>query len=334
MKRQTEEYIKNSTITLENDLYRLKVLTYGATLQELSIQEDGWKNIVLSYDSVEGYMQDSYYLGATIGRVAGRIENSTFDLGGETYTLPANEGDHHLHGGDGLHRRIWTVDQVTPDRLTLHYVSPDGENGYPGTLDVRATFELVDHGVTITYEATTDRDTICDMTNHTYFNLNGGARDILNHELTLSADRFAELRDDLIPTGQLSAVDGTPFDFRFGRVLADGPSSHHPQNQLVNGYDHPFVFKDKNEAILYDPDTRRQLTLSTTAPAIVLYSGNQMNNHTPLRQGTSRTYYGLCLEPQHLPNAVHQDAFPSIMLRAGETYKWQTTYRVETGVSR
>lgn len=185
MKRQLETAIDESTITLENDVYRLNILTYGATLQEFSIQDDGWKNIVLSYDTVEAYMQDTYYLGATIGRVAGRIDQSTFDLDGVTYHVPANEGVHHLHGGKGLNRRVWTVEQRTSDRVTLHCVSPDGENGYPGTLDVRATFELADHGVTITYEATSDQDTVCDLTNHTYFNLSGGERDILNHELTV-----------------------------------------------------------------------------------------------------------------------------------------------------
>ncbi|TCI63213.1 aldose epimerase family protein [Exiguobacterium sp. SH0S2] len=329
MKQQTE-----STIVLENDSCRLNILTYGATLQEFSIQDEGWENIILSYDTVEEYMKDTYYLGATIGRVAGRIDNSTFDLDGTTYRLPANDGMHHLHGGDGLHRRVWAVEQVTSDRVLLHYVSPDGANGYVGTLDVRAMFELIDQGVIITYEATCDKDTICDLTNHTYFNLSGGERDILNHELTLSADTFAELRDDLIPTGRLLEVDGIPFDFRTGRALSDGVVSTHPQNELVNGYDHPFIFTDRREARLYDRESQRELTLSTTAPAIVLYSGNQMNETTSLREGMSRRYYGVCLEPQHLPDAVHHETFPSIRLKAGDTYRWQTTYRVETGVSR
>lgn len=333
MERQTE-IVDQTTIMLENDTCRLRILTYGATLQEFSIQDGGWKNLVLSYNSVEEYMADTYYLGATIGRVAGRIENGTFDIEDTTYQLPQNEGNHHLHGGEGLHCQFWKVEDVSADRLILRYVSPDGENGYKGTLDVRATFELLADGVKINYDATSDTDTVCDLTNHTYFNLSGGDRDILQHELTLSADRFAELREDLIPTGQLLEVDQTPFDFRLGRTLAEGPASHHYQNQLVGGYDHPFVFADQRKAKLYDPESQRELTLSTTTPALVLYSGNQMNEEMMLREGRSRKHYGVCLEPQHLPDAVHHEAFSSIRLPAGQTYRWETVYRVEKGVSR
>jgi len=333
MERQTE-VVDQTAIMLENETCRLRILTYGATLQEFSIQDEGWKNLILSYDTLEEYMADTYYLGATIGRVAGRIENGAFDLEKMTYQLPQNEGNHHLHGGDGLHCQFWKVEDVSADFLTLRYVSPDGENGYKGMLDIRASFELLSDGVRISYEATSDTDTVCDLTNHTYFNLSAGKRDILQHELTLSADRFAELREDLIPTGKLLEVDQTPFDFRLGRTLSEGSASHHPQNQLVGGYDHPFVFADQRKAKLYDPESQRTLTLFTSTPALVVYSGNQMNEETMLREGQSRKHYGVCLEPQHLPDAVHHEEFPSILLAAGQTYRWETVYRVEKGVSR
>jgi len=334
LEMERQEVVDQTAFTLENDMCRLRILTYGATLQEFSIQDEGWKNLILSYDTVEEYKTDTYYLGATVGRVAGRIEDGTFDMDGATYHLPQNEGKHHLHGGDGLHCQFWKMEDVSNTHLVLRYVSPDGENGYKGTLDVRASFELLADGVKITYEAISDTDTVCDMTNHTYFNLSGGSRDILGHELTLPANQFAELRDDLIPTGRLLDVDQTPFDFRSGRMLGDGPASSHPQNQLVNGYDHPFLFDDQRKATLYDPESKRSLMLSTTAPALVLYSGNQMNEETILREGSSRKYYGVCLEPQHLPDAVHHSNFSSIRLLAGETYHWETEYRVGKGVSR
>ncbi|PLR76871.1 galactose-1-epimerase [Bacillus sp. V3-13] len=293
------------------------------------------ENVVLGFDSLQDYLEHSPYFGAVIGRFAGRIKNAEFNLNNQTCRLAKNNNGNHLHGGlKGFDKVFWNAEtRESGDSASIEfsYFSKDGEEGYPGNLQMKVTYTLNnDNAFTISYEGVSDQRTVLNVTNHSYFNLSGNIkRDILDHVLTLKSSQFIELAEDLIPTGQVLPVDNTPFDFQSGRKINDGVSSEHPQNILAGkGYDHPFLLAENNnkEIILRDPESGRVLTIETDEPAVVLYTGTQLGDDFSIRGVKSRKYLGLCLETQGLPDSVHQPHFPSSVLEKGEKYKSVTKY--------
>lgn len=314
----------------------LRAINYGATLTAIEMPDRNGQlaNVVLGFTTVKEYIEHKAFFGATVGRVAGRIKDGQFELNGEKYQLILNEGKHHLHGGGHFNQQIWeSKSKITKEGGELHfnYFSPTGEKGYPGNLNVSVVFTLTEQNQwKIKYQAETDQATLFDPTNHVYFNLSGQPHStILDHELTLKSDKIVELQTDLIPTGELTEVKGTAFDLNKGHKLRAGIESRHPQNQLVKGYDHGFVLVNKiNEeaAILVDSSSGRRLKMYTDRPAVVVYSGNQLNGEFELNGLPVQRYAGMTLETQGLPDAMNHQGFGSIVLKPGEKYTSETSY--------
>ena len=304
------------------------ILDYGATIQSLRIpnQSGGITDVVLGYDTALEYEENDGFFGATIGRVGNRIAGSTFTLDGEIYRLTANESPNHLHGGaQGFDRKIWTA-SFRGEKLIFSRVSPAGEEGYPGTLDVRITYELLDGNMLrITYDAETDQATPVSLTNHSYFNLHGSG-DILSHELQLNAAAYTEIDEQLIPTGRLLPVDGTPMDFREAKAVGRDLRADLFQMHLAGGYDHNFVLDGNPAARLYGPETGIIMTMETTEPGVQVYSGNGISPRWGKAGALLAAHSGICLETQCFPDAIHHDQFPSPILRPGEWYHSVTSY--------
>jgi aldose 1-epimerase len=315
-----------------------KVMTYGAILTELNVPDRSGKlaDVVLGFDNLEGYLAGHPYFGATTGRVANRIARGKFTLEGKEYALATNNGPNHLHGGDkGLDKRVWTAEEVKSEAgpgVGFSYRSPDGEEGYPGNLDIQVTYVLTDQNeLKIDYQATTDKATPVNLTNHSYFNLAGaGDGDILGHELMIAADRYTPVDATSIPTGEILAVKGTPMDFT--QPMAIGARI----GQLTGepgGYDHNYVLNGQNGSLalaarVYDPKSGRVLEISTTEPGIQLYTGNYLDGKLTGKGGkVYKKRYGLCLEAQHYPDSVHHPHFASIILKPGATYKQTTVHK-------
>jgi aldose 1-epimerase len=309
--------------TLRNNRgFEVSVTSYGGAITSLKTPGD----IVLGFETLDEYVRNPRYFGALIGRHANRIARGRFSLNGVEYQLPCNNGANHLHGGfNGFDKRDWTVRE---DDNTLHltYFSKDGEEGYPGNLSAFVDYTLRDNELRIDYRATTDRDTIVNLTNHSYFNLRG-AGTILDHELTLNADHFTPVSEDLIPTGEIKSVEGTPWDFRKAKAIGSD------LDDVPGGYDHNFVLRDWDATLrlaarLYEPTSGRALEILTTEPGIQFYSGNFLDGSFIGKNGIAyEKYTGLCLEPQHFPDAPNHPNFPSTVLRSGEEYRHQTIYR-------
>lgn len=325
--------------TLVNDRgMELSATNYGCIVTKLLVPDRNGKmeNVVLAFDEFEPYLVNPPYLGAVIGRVAGRIQGASFELDGATYELAKNENNNHLHGGPGgFHRVLWQAEPVWRDDavgVVFSYTSPDGEEGYPGAVDVQVAYWLNnDNEWTVTYRARSDKTTLVNLTNHTYFNLSGnGKRDILDHTLAIQSARVLELNDELIPTGRVLDVVGTPFDLRNGTTIRKAVESGHPQIELVGGgYDHPFWLDrhhDK-EIVLSDQESGRTLMVETDEAGVVVYTSNQLPEGLDLGGVPSRKYLGICLETQGLPDAVHHPQFPSIVLPAGKERVSTTVYR-------
>lgn len=321
------------TITNPNDL-RCTLTNYGATVVTVETPDRNGEiaNINLGFNSLEGYKQDHPYFGSTIGRFANRIAKARFTLDGTTYRLTANEGSNHLHGGTrGFHKVIWEAEEVRDENsagIRFHYLSPDGEEGYPGNLDVTVTYSLTaTDELRIEYEATTDQATPVNLTNHNYWNLNGaGQGTILDHVLTIAGDRYLEVDDDLIPTGKITLVDGGPMDFTTPKSLGQD------MEKLTNdprGYDHCYVLSGGNglklAARLKSPESGRVMEVHTTQPAIQFYSGNFLDGSP--ESGGYPQYSGLCLETQHYPDSPNHPDFPSVILRPGEKYHQVTIHK-------
>ncbi|GAE34813.1 aldose epimerase family protein [Halalkalibacter akibai] len=316
---------------------QVSCIDYGCTITEINVpdQTGNIENVVLGFDTVEEYKNHSPFFGCIVGRVAGRIGQAEFDLDGKNYKLLKNDGDNHLHGGlHGFDKVIWdaTVEETADEvKLIFTHVSPDGDEGYPGNVNLTVTYSLNNNNTfQISYEATTDQKTLLNLTNHSYFNLSGNLKtDILDHELTLKSDQFVELSDALIPTGHLLDVEATAFDFRLGRKIKDGVTSEHPQNKLVGGgYDHPLLLSanHQEEISLIDFSNGRKLVIETDEPAVVLYTSNMMGDNFNIRGVQARKYLGVCLETQHHPDAINHPEFPTIVLAPGEVYQTKTSY--------
>lgn len=318
---------------------KAKVITYGAILTELHVPDRKGKldDVVLGFDKLDSYLAGHPFFGATVGRVTNRIAKGKFTLDGKEYSLAVNNGPNSLHGGKkGFDKVVWKAEPIQePARVgvRLRYVSPDGEEGYPGTLHVAVTYTLTDKNeLRIDYEATTDKATPVNLTNHSYFNLGGiTADDILGHELMIAADQYTPADATLIPTGELASVQGTPLDFR--KPIAIGKRIDALKQYPGGGYDHNFVLNSQDKSLalgarVTDPKSGRILEMLTTEPGVQLYTGNFLDGKVLGKRGTAyKKYHGFCLEAQHYPDAINQSKFPSIVLRPGQKYTQTTVYR-------
>lgn len=320
----------------------VRFMTYGGIILTLKVpdREGRFEDVTLGYDSLAGYLQESPYFGALIGRYGNRIARGRFTLDGREYVLATNNGPNHLHGGDrGFDKVLWRAEPFQNDSsvgAVLSYTSPDGEEGYPGTLQARVTYTLTNsNALVFEYHATTDQATPVNLTQHTYFNLAGdGERDILDHRLTIPASRFTPVDSTLIPTGELRGVQGTAFDFRQPTAIGARIAQADEQLRFGGGYDHNWVLDREPAdelqlaARLAEPTSGRVLEIYTTEPGLQFYSGNFLDGSLTGKGG--RVYehrYGLALETQHFPNSPNQPSFPSTILRPGEEYRSRSVYR-------
>lgn len=320
--------------TLKNAKVEAKVTTYGATLVSVRTADRNGKvaDVVLGYDNLQGFLEDKCFLGASIGRFGNRIARGVFEIDGNKYQLPLNNGANSLHGGpEGFDKKIWAAKPGT-NSVAFTLVSPDGDMGYPGTLTVEVVYTLEESALRIDYTAKTDKATVVNLTNHSYFNLHGDDQgDILDHEIQINADRFTPTDAGLIPTGELAPVVGTPLDFRTSTNIGLRINTAYEPLELAGGYDHNFVLNGDNgvmkqAAKLVDPASGRTMTVSTTEPGIQLYTGNFLDGALG-RHGIKYTKNkGLCLETQHYPDSPNQPKFPTTLLKPGETLRSTTVF--------
>ncbi len=320
----------------------VSISEYGGIIVSIKVPDrDGdLGDVALGFDDLAAYVADTPYFGAITGRYANRIADGQFELDGETYEVPKNNGDNALHGGlKGFDKRVWQG-EMTPDQdgLVLTYTSEDGEEGYPGTLSSKVSYIWTDDNeLRILYEATTDKPTVLNLTNHSYFNLqDGGASSILDHELTIPADRYTPVDAESIPLGEIASLDGSPLDFRMATAIGARIEEENEQLQFGSGYDHNYVLKDGPgelalAATVFDPDSGRAMDVLTTEPGVQFYSGNFLDGHHVGKGGVAyERRSGLCLETQHFPNSPNEPDFPSTELRPGETFQSETVYRFYT----
>jgi aldose 1-epimerase len=320
---------------------QVAITNYGGIVVSLKTPDRRGKlaDVVLGFDTLAGYFDKSPYFGAIIGRYGNRIGQGKFTLEGHPYTLAQNNNGHHLHGGiRGFDKVVWNVkaalNQKEPE-LVLQYLSKDGEEGYPGNLDVTVTYTLTDaNELKIEYHATTDKSTVVNLTNHSYFNLSGaGNGDILDHQLILNSDRFTPVAEGLIPTGELRPVAGTPFDFTKPNAIGTRINGDDEQLKLGLGYDHNWVLNKNGKqmtlaARVVEPTTGRVMEVSTTEPGLQFYSGNLLDGSNIGKHGKVYKHrFGFCLETQHFPDSPNKPDFPSTELKPGKAYDTTTIYK-------
>jgi aldose 1-epimerase len=330
--------------TLSNSQGMQVVITdFGATIVAINVPDRHGKlaNVVLGYDSLEAYRTGHFFLGATIGRFGNRIAGGQFSLNGTQFSLPKNNGENHLHGGSkGFHTVLWSAEDISSNArsaLRLSYLSKDGEEGYPGNLSVTVTFTLTENNhLEIEYRASTDKDTVVNLTNHSYFNL-AGCGNILGHHLKLLASRFTPVNSGLIPTGELRPVRGTPFDFLEPSVIGSRIHLSDEQLQRGKGYDHNWILDNVSAGTLTpaasvsEPTTGRILEVWTTEPAIQFYSGNFLEATPSGNSGANCEFRsGFCLETQHYPDSPNHPEFPSTTVRPGAEFRSSTVFKFLT----
>ena len=315
----------------------VRAMTYGGIILSLRVPDRQGRldDIVLGYDTAADYPRNNPpFFGALVGRYGNRIAKGRFTLDGVSYKLATNDGPNHLHGGlKGFDKVLWRG-EPRPDGVTFTYTSADGEEGYPGTLVARVTYTLTDRNeLAIEYEATTDKPTVVNLTQHSYFNLAGqGVHDVLEHRLQLDADRFTPVDATLIPTGELATVAGTPFDFRKATAIGERINADDAQLKKGRGYDHNFVLTTAGDGLhhaarVVEPSTGRTLDVATTEPGLQFYSGNFLDGTLTGKQGRAyQKRYGFCLETQHFPDSPNEPRFPSTVVRPGETYRSKTVF--------
>jgi aldose 1-epimerase len=325
--------------TLSDGAFEARIATYGGVVVSLKTPGRNGKSedVVLGFDDVDGYVANfngpsNAFFGAIIGRYANRIAHGGFTLDSEKYALPRNNGENTLHGGPhGFNNVVWKAKTIA-DGIELTYLSKDGEAGFPGNLTATVRYTLVKGELRIEYSATTDKDTVVNLTNHSYFNL-AGQGDILNHQLTLHASRFTPVDAGLIPTGELKSVDSTPFDFRKATAVGSRIKADDTQLHLGRGYDHNWVLDNKDgrlaeAAEVYDPSSGRVLKVLTDQPGIQFYSGNFLDGSVKGKGGKPyELRSALCLETQHFPDSPNHPDFPSVVLKPGQRYHSVTIYR-------
>ncbi|WP_127138761.1 aldose epimerase family protein [Flagellimonas oceanensis] len=336
---------KVKKFTLKNEAgMEVEVITYGGIITRWTApdKQGNYEDIVLGFDDLDQYLDGNPYFGALIGRYGNRIAKGQFSLEGETYTLATNDGDNHLHGGEkGFDKVVWNgVAKNTSEGavLELTYTSEDGEEGYPGKLDVKVTYTLTDdNALDVQYEAVTDKPTVVNLTQHSYFNLSGQLSEpILDHEIYLNADTYLPVDGGLIPTGEFREVAGTPFDFKEPKLIGKEIDANNEQLSLGGGYDHCWVLNETKEdlglaASAHHPETGRFLEVYTNEPGIQFYSGNFLDGTLPSKTGgTYAKRSGFCLETQHYPDSPNQADFPSVRLNPGETYSSRTMFKLST----
>jgi len=318
MSARTFELANNNGITVT-------VTNLGCGIISLLVPDkDGnVRDVVLGLDSAEDYAQTHPFFGVICGRVANRISNGRFTLDGKEYVLEANDGPHHLHGGtDGFDKKLWTVEEVAVNKLAFSYVSQDGESGYPGKLLVYCVYRLTDDNtLRIDYRAETDTKTICNLTNHSYFNLEGhDAADIYGHEMTIFADKITPVDETLITTGELADVTGTPFDFRKAKTIGR-------DIEAVGGYDHNYVLAAPGTcASVYSPITGIRMTVKTNSPGMQLYTGNFLDGTVKGKGVAYQKHSGFCLETQFYPDAINKPGFPSPIVTADNPQEFYTEF--------
>lgn len=333
------EAVTKYTLSCENG-FAVDVLDYGATIVSIRvpIKSGGTTDVCLGYDTLREYEENDGYLGAIIGRVAGRIANGSFTLNGKTFVLNRNDGENTLHGGNvGFDKYVWAAKPLE-NGIAFSMISPDGDEGFPAALHLTVTYTLDPRGgknaLSIDYLASADGDTLFVPTNHTYFNLDGGG-DVLNHTLSLNASAFCEERDGCMVTGRVLPVQGTPFDFRKGARLSERVASPDPQTRAVGGVDHCFALDRKKSdsgvpdlgvAAVLSGERGVTMTVMTDQPGVVVYTSNFLSH----RAGKSGAFYdvhaAVSLETQAFPDGVHFENFPSVVLRAGQTFTARTIY--------
>jgi aldose 1-epimerase len=318
-----------------------RVMTYGATLVSLKVPDRAgrFEDVLLGFDQLGTYEEDTHYIGQVIGRYANRIAKGRFTLNGVEYKLATNNNGNHLHGGlRGFDKVVWRARPLkakTGSAVEMTYVSKDGEEGYPGTLTVKVVYTLTEaNELRLEYSATTDKDTVVNLTNHAYFNLAGqGAGDILNHLLMVNADRFTPTDAGSIPTGELRAVRGTPFDFKRATAIGARIGQEDEQLKFGNGYDHNFVVNGRAGVLRLaarasEPKEGRVMEVWTTEPGVQLYTGNYLEGAADGKGGKPyRNRYGFCLETQHYPDSPNRPEFPSTVLRRGGRFRSTTVYK-------
>ncbi|MDZ7319745.1 MAG: galactose mutarotase [candidate division KSB1 bacterium] len=328
------------TLTNANGM-KVQITNYGGIVTSILVPDKNGKlgDVVLGYDNLEGYLKSNPYFGCIVGRYGNRIARGKFSLNGKEYSLATNNGPNHLHGGiKGFDKVVWNAKAIPGTgeaRLKLTYLSKDGEEGYPGNLSVTVVYTLTnDNALRIDYEATTDQSTICNLTNHSYFNLkDAGATPILNHELQLDADYITPVDSTLIPTGKLQPVAGSPFDFKNPTPIGARIDADDEQIRFGGGYDHNFVLNGQPGELrrvgkLSEPTSGRVLEVWTTEPGIQFYSGNFLDGSITGKNGTVYHFrHGLCLETQHYPDSPNQPNFPTTVLNPGEKYQTTTIYK-------
>ena len=328
-------------ITLKNARgMEVRVIPYGGIVTSIRVPDRNGRfdDVVLGYDDAEDYRRNNGpYMGAIIGRYANRIAKGMFTLDGQTHQLATNNGPNHLHGGNkGFDKVAWQAEEFRHADgigVSFRYTSADGEEGYSGTLKAQVTYTLSDDNkLIIDYVATTDKATPVNLTHHSYFNLTGTTRDVLDHELTINADHYTPIDPTSIPTGEIAPVEGTPFDFRKPMPIGARITQDNEQLRNGNGYDHNFVLNRQGEGLVnaahvYEPSSGRVIDVSTTEPGVQFYSGNFLDGSIKGKSG--RVYqqrFGFCLETQHFPDSPNQPQFPSTILQPGAEYRSRTVY--------
>ncbi|MGC8742454.1 MAG: aldose epimerase family protein [Verrucomicrobiia bacterium] len=341
---QTEEGKNIDQYVLKNNKgMTVKIITYGGIITELLVPDKNGRvnDVVLGFDDLKGYLKGHPYFGAIVGRVANRIAGGKFKLGDKEYTLAKNNGPNHLHGGiRGFDKVIWNAEPIYRSEgvgVRLSYLSPDGEEGYPGNLSVTVVYLLSNENeLKIEYKATTDKETIINLSNHSYFNLLGAENGlILDHELFINANYYTPVDDTLIPTGEIKPVEGTPLDFRkptkIGARIEQVKVGDNP-----SGYDHNYVLNGGGvkldlAAQVYEPTTGRFMEVYTTEPGIQFYSGNFLDGTLTGKKGVIyKKHHGFCLETQHFPDSINHPNFPSVVLKPGQMYTQTTVYKFST----
>ena len=326
--------------TLNSDGIEAKVMTYGARVVSIKTADRDGKvaDVVLGYSALDAYLDDkSTYFGAIVGRYGNRIAFGKFSLDGHQYQIPTNDHANALHGGTvGFDRKVWQARPIA-DGVEMTLVSPDGDQGFPGTLTVHVRYTVHHAALRIDYLATTDKDTVVNLTNHSYFNLAGdGQGTILQDELMIPADQYTPIDSGLIPTGVLASVEGTPFDFRKAMVIGARIRDDNEQLKLAGGYDFNWVLRGRNgemktAARVYDPVSGRVMTVTTTQPGVQFYTGNFLDGKKYGREQEGHVKHAaLCLETQHFPDSPNHPAFPTTELKPGETLHSTTTFTFST----
>lgn len=332
---------KVNKYTLQNfNGMEVDVLTYGGIISRWTAPNKNglYENVVIGYDNLDQYLESTPYFGALIGRYGNRIDKGQFEIDGEVYQLDKNDGTNHLHGGNtGFDKVVWSASAHEEDNravLVLEYFSKDGDGGYPGNLAVKIVYTLTNNNeLIVDYEAETDKKTIVNMTQHSYFNLSADFNNtILDHELMLNADKIVVVNEILIPTGELAEVRGTPFDFTTAKIIGEDIEVKDDQLVKGRGFDHCWVLNNQGSfgkaAELYHPLSGRNLEVYTSEPGIQFYSGNFLDGTLPIPGGgTYAPRTGLCLETQHYPDSPNQPDFPSVILEPGHKYQSRTTFR-------